>query len=132
MICYNMLYISTRTKIFESSNSLIVLKSEIILMRSFGKSNQQFNLKRKFSVSSSDPKKTQFLMIYNINGIKLLNRLRLHFSRLYEHNFRHNFRATIDSMCSCGLEPGTTHYITSCFAIFTLNLEQSFFMIIVL
>ena len=39
---------------------LIVLKSGIILVRSFGKLNQQFNLKRKFSVSS-DPKKTQFL-----------------------------------------------------------------------
>ena len=32
----------------------------IILVRSFGKLNQQFNLKRKFSVSSN-PKKTQFL-----------------------------------------------------------------------
>ena len=39
---------------------LIVLKSEIILVKSFGKLNQQFHLKRKFSVSS-DPKKTQFL-----------------------------------------------------------------------
>ena len=40
---------------------LIVLKSGIlILVRSFGKSNQQFNLKQKFSVLS-DPKKTQFL-----------------------------------------------------------------------
>ena len=39
---------------------LLVLKSEIILVRSFGKLNQQFNLKRKFSVSL-DPKKTQFL-----------------------------------------------------------------------
>ena len=38
----------------------IVLKSGIILVRSFWKSNQQFNLKRKFSVSS-DPRKTQFL-----------------------------------------------------------------------
>ena len=32
----------------------------IILNRSFGKLNQQFNLKHKFSVTS-DPKKTQFL-----------------------------------------------------------------------
>ena len=39
---------------------LIVLKRGIILERSFGKLNQQFNLKQKFSVSS-DPKKTQFL-----------------------------------------------------------------------
>ena len=39
---------------------LIVLKSGIILVRSFGKLNQQFNLKQKFSVSS-DPRKTRFL-----------------------------------------------------------------------
>ena len=39
---------------------LIVLKSGIILVRSFRKLSQQFNLKRKFSVSS-DPKKAQFL-----------------------------------------------------------------------
>ena len=39
---------------------LIALKNGIILVRSFGKLNQQINLKRKFSLSS-DPKKTQFL-----------------------------------------------------------------------
>ena len=39
---------------------LIVLKSGIILGRTFKNLNQQFTLKRKFSVSS-DPKKTQFL-----------------------------------------------------------------------
>ena len=39
---------------------LIVLKSGIILMRSFGKLNQQFNSKQKFSVSS-DPNNTKFL-----------------------------------------------------------------------
>ena len=39
----------------------IVFNSGIILVKSFGKLNQQFNLKQKFSVSS-DPKKTQFLV----------------------------------------------------------------------
>ena len=47
-------------KYLSHSFFLIVLKSGIILMRTFGKLNQQFNLKQKFSVSS-DPKKTQFL-----------------------------------------------------------------------
>ena len=49
----NLRQFSTRTKIFE-------LKSGIILVRSLGKLNQQFNLKQKFPVSS-EPKKTQFL-----------------------------------------------------------------------
>ena len=47
-------------KYLSHSFFLIVLKSGIILMRTFGKLNQQLNLKQKFSVSS-DPKKTQFL-----------------------------------------------------------------------
>ena len=47
-------------KYFSHPFFLIVLKSRIILVRSFGKLNQQFNLKQKFSVSS-EPKKTQFL-----------------------------------------------------------------------
>ena len=89
-------------------SSLIVLKSRIILVRSFGKLNQQFNLKRKISVSS-DLKKTQFIRFMT------LNRLRVHFIHLNKHKFRHNFRATIDPMCSCGLEPETTlHYLLRC------------------
>ena len=50
--------------------------------------------------------------IHDINGIKLLKHLRLHFTHLNEHKFRHNFRATIDPICRCGLEPETTlHYL---------------------
>ena len=47
-----------------------------------------------------------------MNGIKLLSRIRLHFRRLNDHKCWHNFRATIDPMCSCGLEPETMlHYL---------------------
>ena len=85
---------------------LIVLKSGIILVRSFGKLNQQINLKLKLSVSS-DPKKTQFL--------RFMNRLRLNVSHLNEHKFWHNFRATIDPMCGSCPEPETTlHYLLRC------------------
>ena len=47
-------------KYFSHSFFLIVLNSGKILVRSFGKLNQQFNLKQKFS-NLSDQKKTQFL-----------------------------------------------------------------------
>ena len=61
------------------------------------------------------PKENSIFKIHDINGIKLLNRLRLHFSHLNEHKFRHNFRATIDPMCSCALEPeATLHYLLHC------------------
>ena len=45
-------------------------------------------------------------------GLKLLTRLRLNFSHLNEHKFRHNFRDTVNPMCSCGAGIETTdHYL---------------------
>ena len=48
---------------------------------------------------------------YHINnsvGIKLLTRLRLSFSLLHENRFRHNFKNTLNFLCSCSTEPATT------------------------
>ena len=45
--------------------------------------------------------------IYRINnpiGIKLLNRLRVGFSHLQKHKFRHNFADTINLICACAIE----------------------------
>ena len=83
---------------------LIVLKSGIIFVRSFGKLNQ-FTTKILHFIRL---KENSIFKIHDINGIELLNRLRLHFSHFNEHKFRQNFRATIDPTCSCGLEPETT------------------------
>ena len=56
--------------------------------------------------------------IYNIHdpvGIKYLTRLRLGFSHLNEHKFRHNFQDCLNPLCSCGLEVETTnHYFLHC------------------
>ena len=53
--------------------------------------------------------------IHDNNGIKLLTRLRLNFSHLNEHKFRHNFLETLNPMCSCGSEPETTaHFLLRC------------------
>ena len=56
--------------------------------------------------------------IYNIcdtYGLKLLTRLRVNFSHLREHKFRHNFRDTLNPLCSCGLEvESTIHYLLRC------------------
>ena len=90
--------------------SLIVLKSGIILVRSFGKLNQQLQ-----TLSFIRPKENPIFKIRDINGIKLRNRLRLHFSHPNEHKFRHSFRATIGPICSCGSELETTlHYLLRC------------------
>ena len=48
--------------------------------------------------------------IFNIHGqisIELLTRLRLGFSHLREHKFRHNFEDTLSALCSCSNEAET-------------------------
>ena len=42
--------------------------------------------------------------IYVPLGVRLLNRLRLRFSDLREHEFRHNFPDTLNPLCSCSLK----------------------------
>ena len=86
---------------------LIVLETKIILVRSVGKLNLQFNLKRKFS-ASSDSKKTQFLkfIAQTVSSYWTISDYILVIFN--KHKFRHNFRTTVDPMCSCDLEPETT------------------------
>ena len=56
--------------------------------------------------------------VYNINdaiGIKLITRLRLGFSHLCEHKFKHNFRDRLNLLCSCSIEvEPTSHYFLRC------------------
>ena len=53
--------------------------------------------------------------IHNNNDLKLLTRLRLNFSHLNKHKFRHNFLDTTNPMCSCGSEPETAaHFLLRC------------------
>ena len=49
--------------------------------------------------------------VFNINvpyGIKIIARLRLGFSHLYEHKFRHGFKDTLNPLWSCSTEAETT------------------------
>ena len=71
------------------------------------------------------PRENSVFAVHDINGLKLLTRLRLNFSHLNEHKFRHNFNDTINPMCSCGKEPETTlHYLLRCdfYSIYRLEL----------
>ena len=63
-----------------------------------------FNLKQKSLFS-----------IHDLEGVKLLTRLRLRFSHLNEHKFRHNFKDTPSPMCDCGSKTETTrHFFLRC------------------
>ena len=47
--------------------------------------------------------------------MKLLTRLRLGFSLLNEHRFRHNFQDCMNRLCSCSLDiEDTSHYLLHC------------------
>ena len=51
------------------------------------------------------------LEIFNPLGLKLLTRLRIGFSHLKEHKFKHNFQDSVDPLCSCGNDiESTVHF----------------------
>ena len=56
--------------------------------------------------------------VYNVFdpiGLKFLARLRLGFSHLNEHRFRHNSQDCMNPPCSCSLEiEDTSHYLLHC------------------
>ena len=63
----------------------------------------------------SEKKENSLFCIYDPLGVKLLTRLRLQFSHLNEHKFRHGFSDTINPMCACGTEIETTeHFLLRC------------------
>ena len=53
-------------------------------------------------------------MIYSL-GVKILIRLRLQFSHLNKHKFRHGFEDTINTMCACRSEVETNeNFLLAC------------------
>ena len=74
------------------------------------------------------PIESNVFNIFDPIGLKLLTRLRLGFSHLNEHRFRHNFQNCLNPLCSCSLEvEDTVHYLLHChnFRHHRLNLINS-------
>ena len=66
--------------------------------------------------------------IFDPKGLKILTRLRVGFSHLNEHRFRHNIENCINPLCSCSLETeDNLHYLLHCqhFLQHRLNLMNS-------
>ena len=96
--------IKARTKAFENSFFPYCIKEWLKLsdeIRSI-ESSKQF---KKTILDFIRPKENSIYAIHDISGLKLLTRLRLNFSHLNEHKFRHNFKDTVNPMFSCGFEP---------------------------
>ena len=94
------------------------------------------SIRNSESISSFKSKLLSFIRpvqsnVYNIfypQGLKLLTRLRLGFSHLNEHRFRHNFQECINPLCSCSLEiADTSHYLLHCpnFSRYRIDLMNS-------
>ena len=61
------------------------------------------------------PRENSVFEVHDINCVKLLTRLRLDFSHLNEHKFRHNFHDIFNPVCFCNKEPEKTlRYLLSC------------------
>ena len=89
--------IRARAKVFENSFFPYCIKEWLKLgeeIRSLA-SSKQF---KKTILDFVRPKENSIYAIHNISGLKLLERLRLNFSHLNEHKFRHNFKDIINPM----------------------------------
>ena len=73
---------------------------------------------------TKEKKKNSLFSVYDPLSVKLLTRLRLQFSHLNEHKFKHGFRDTIDPICACRTEIETTeHFFLRCHFYSTQRLE---------
>ena len=74
------------------------------------------------------PFQSNMYNIFDPIGLKLLTRLRLGFSHLNEHKFRHDFQDCLNLLCLCNLEiEDTIHYLLHCqyFSEHCINLINS-------
>ena len=61
------------------------------------------------------PNSNNVFSINNTLGLKLLTRVRVGFSHLKEHKFKHNFQDSVDPLCSCGNDiESIVHFVLHC------------------
>ena len=62
------------------------------------------------------PAQNSIFNIFDPIGLKLLTRLRLEFTHLNEHRFRHNFENCVNPLCPCSLNTeNIEHYLLHCY-----------------
>ena len=74
---------------------------------------ESYVLFRKHLLSFIRPEANNIFNVHNAKGINLLTRLRVDFSHLKEHKFRHNFVDAINPLCGNFVE-STTHFFFHC------------------
>ena len=82
------------------------------------RNNDSINTLKSCILNFFRPRENWVFEVHHINGVKLLTRLRLDFSHLNEHKFRHSFNDIINLMCSCGEKNLKQLSTTSCISTF--------------
>ena len=68
----------------------------------------------------TEKKENPLFSVFDELGVKLLTRLRLEFSHLNKHKFRHGLKDTLNPLCTCGAEAKTTeHFLLHCQLYYT-------------
>ena len=99
--------LSGRTKAFNSSFYPYSIKQWCALSEEI-RNIVSVNKFKETIISFIRPKENSVFAIHDTKGLKLLTRLRLNFSHLNEHKFRHGFKDTVDPMCKCVVETEIT------------------------
>ena len=72
------------------------------------RSSASYNLSRDTLLKFISPAQRKTFNVNDSVAVKLLTRLRLGFSHLHEHTFRHDFRDILNPLCPCSIEAATT------------------------
>jgi len=104
----------TKHDFFKSSFFPLSIKEWNILDASIRNAESLAIFKKKI-LSFIRPTPNSVFNCHHPEGLILLTRLRLGFSHLREHKFRHNFQDTINPICYCGQDIETTsHFLLHC------------------
>ena len=92
----------TRTEIFKNSFYPFYI-SEWNRLSNLTKQSENIKKCKKTLMKDIKSNKQSQFSIHDPQAVKLLSRLRLNFSHLKEHKFRHNLKECVSPMCGCGL-----------------------------
>ena len=70
--------------------------------------SESFFIFKKNILQFIRPSPNSIFNCHNPKGVKLLTRLRLGFSHLLDHKFKHSFQDSLNPICNCGTDAETT------------------------
>ena len=75
------------------------------------KNSESFSIFKKNILQFIGPSPNSVFNCHDPKGVKLLARLRLGLTHLYDHKFKHSFQDPLNPICNCGTNvETTTHY----------------------